>query len=68
MPILPAVIDPLVLLVMPPEKVEMVVLIAAPEGAAAPPTKMPSSPTEIVPELLMPPAKVENVTNPLEFA
>ena len=44
MPILPAVIDPLVPLVMPPEKFEMVVLIAAPKAATAPPTKMPFCP------------------------
>ena len=32
---------------------------------ASPPTQMPLPPAEIVPELLMPPEKVEIVTDPV---
>ena len=50
-------------LVMPPVKVEMVMLVVEP--SARPPTKIPfSKPDKIVPELVMPPAKVSTVTEP----
>ncbi len=56
---------------MPPEKVEIVTDAAlTPRAAplpmlAVPPTRMPVPPAEMVPELLMPPVKVEIVIEAL---